>query len=134
VRILIVEDDYSSRFLMQELLEPHGVCHSVVNGTEGIEAFKRAIEQDQPYDLICLDIMMPEKSGHEVLQAVRAMEQERGIFLGDGAKVIMTTALGDAKSILAAFNAQCESYLVKPITKQKLEEQMRKLGLIGESD
>jgi two-component system chemotaxis response regulator CheY len=42
----------------------------------------------------------------------------------------MTTALGDSRNVMGAFRAGCEAYLVKPIRKERLLEEMEKLGLL----
>ncbi|MBK7189621.1 MAG: response regulator [bacterium] len=54
------------------------------------------------YDLICLDIMMPGMSGQEALEAIRKLEIEHDIHVGQGARVIMTTALEDHKAVRQA--------------------------------
>ena len=87
MKTLIVEDDFTSRLLMQAILSPYGECHIAVNGREAIQAFRLARAQGHPYDLVCLDIMMPEMDGHAVLKALRAAEEAEGILIGDGAKV-----------------------------------------------
>jgi len=129
MKCLIVEDDFVARTLLQKLLSNVSECHIAVNGQEAVKAFTAALNEGEPYDLICLDIMMPEMDGHQVLQAVRHLEDERGIWGSDGVRVIMTTALGDSKNIMAAFSKGCEAYIVKPLTKAKLFNEMDKLGL-----
>ena len=58
------------------------------------------------------------------------IEEEQGIYGLDGVKVIMTTALGDSKNVMGAFRTGCEAYIVKPLKKGKLLEEIEKLGLI----
>ena len=132
MRTLVVEDDFTSRKLMQHLLQPYGEYDIAVNGKEAVEAFCRALEQGQRYDLICLDIMMPGMDGHEALKAIRKIEEASGIHGLNGVKVFMTTALDDPKSILGAFKSQCEAYLVKPIEKQRLVKELTNHGLLEE--
>ena len=88
MKSLIVEDDFSSRFLLQGLLEPYGDCHVAVNGREAVSAYRMALDAGQPYDLVCLDIMMPEMDGHAALKEIRAMEESKGIDSTHGAKII----------------------------------------------
>jgi len=131
MKSLIVEDDFTTRLLMQKFLAPYGESHVAINGEEAIAAFTSAINSVDPYQLICLDIMMPEMNGHAVLQEIRAIEESRKILLGDGAKVIMTTALGDMDNKLAAVNEFCDAYLVKPIDRKKLLDLIQSFGLIS---
>lgn len=132
MKILIVEDEFVSRTLLQEILSPYGVCHAASNGLECLVAFKQALDDKAPYDLVCLDIMMPELDGQEALKQIRQIEQERGIGGKDLVKVIMVTALGDAKNIMKSFmKGQCEAYLTKPIDSDKVVETCSKLGLLS---
>ena len=133
MKCLIVEDDFTARKLLQIYLSDYADCFVAVNGHEAVEAVRQAQEEGQPYDLICLDIMMPAMDGREALEAIRVVEKEYGIGGLDGAKVIMTTALDDSKNIMGAFRSGCEAYIVKPIRKAKLLEQMEELGLLTES-
>lgn len=58
MKSLIVEDDFTSRLLMQKFLAPYGESHVAVNGKEAVAAFKNAISLGEPYHLVCLDIMI----------------------------------------------------------------------------
>ena len=130
MKTLIVEDDFTSRLLLQEILKNYGAVHIAVNGKEAVAAACTAMDAGEPYNLICLDIMMPEMNGMDALKEIRGTEQARGILLTRGAKVIMTTALDGAKNIMEAFQGLCDAYLVKPIAKPALIKQMHRLGLI----
>ena len=115
MRTLIVEDDFTSRLLLQSFLARYGECHIAVNGKEAVAAFRAAQESGQPYDLICMDIMMPEMDGQTAAKEIRALEEARGTLSTDGVKIIMTTALDDVKNVIASFKALCDAYLFKPI-------------------
>lgn len=130
VRVLIVEDDFVSRRLMQRLLEPYGECDIAVNGIEAVKVFRLALDEGKAYDLLCLDIMMPGMDGQEVLREIRSIEQQRGIPPGREAKVIMTTALSDRANVLASKESKCVAYLVKPIDRKRLLRELAALGLI----
>ena len=129
MKCLIVEDDFTARKLMQIYLSEFGKCFVAVNGKEAVQAVTQAFDEDEPYDLIALDIMMPEMDGIEALKAIRNLEKERGITGPDTVKVIMTTAKGQSQDIFDAFNTGCEAYLIKPIRKPDLVDEIRKLGL-----
>jgi two-component system chemotaxis response regulator CheY len=130
MKTLVVDDDFVCRKLLQTILSKHGECDIAVNGREALEAFRLASEEGRPYDLICLDIMMPGMDGHEVLRIIRDVEDRSGIKGLDGAKVIMTTALSDYENVRKAFREQCEGYIPKPIDKDKLLDLLRSLALV----
>jgi two-component system chemotaxis response regulator CheY len=105
-------------------LSRYGACHVAVNGREAVEAFRAALEHGQPYDLICMDIMMPEMGGREAVRQVRALEEARGVNSTHGAKIIMTTAVDDLQEVIRCFQELCDSYLVKPLDLARLLGQM----------
>lgn len=131
MKALVVEDDPTSRFYLQEILTPYGEIHSCVDGEEAIQAYQRAVEQGKPYQLICLDVMMPSTSGVEALHGIREAEGSLNRGKAPAAKILMTTALDDSKTVVSAFREQCDGYLVKPINRAKLIDSLRTLGLIG---
>jgi len=128
MKALVVDDDVTSRLILQQLLLAYGPCDIVRSGKEALAALQAA-ERD-PYDLICLDIMMPEMDGHAVLKAIRASEKAMGRTPDKAARIIMTTALSDGENVVSAIREQCDAYLVKPIGKNKLHAELRGLGLV----
>ena len=132
-RFLIVDDEEHCRKLLSAFLEPYGQCDYAHNGHEAVTAVRLAIEDEEPYDAICLDIMMPDMDGHHALPAIRRMEERHGIFGSDGAKVIMVTALRDSLHCIQSFREGCESYVTKPVSESAVLERMHELGVIKDS-
>ena len=130
MKSLIAEDDRTSRMVMEEFLSMYGPSRAVESGSEALEVFYDAYESGDPFDLVCLDIMMPDLNGHNVLVKIREFENEKGVGGLKGAKVVMTTALSDAKNVVQAFKEQCEGYLIKPVTLTALQEKLEELELI----
>lgn len=130
MRILIAEDDFASRMYILELLSKYGTCDITVDGIEALEAFLLALEEGNPYDLICLDIMMPKVDGMKTLKAIRDIEKQKGIENNNRSKIIMTTALNDSDFVMNSFDCGCEAYATKPINTEKLIEVLKKLKLI----
>ncbi|MGI6622071.1 MAG: response regulator [Acetivibrionales bacterium] len=130
MRILIAEDDLASRKVISRFLSNYGECDITIDGMEALEAFMMAWDEGRPYDLICLDIMMPELDGVKTLKAIRDIENQRGVEEAKRAKIIMTTALNDKDSVFNAFETGCEAYAAKPLNMDKLVEVMKKLNLI----
>jgi two-component system, chemotaxis family, chemotaxis protein CheY len=131
MKTLIVEDDFISRVLLQKLLTPYGPCHLAANGREGLEAFTLALMEGKPYDLICLDIMMPEMDGQEVLKNLRRLEKEEGVQADHQTRVFMTTAVDSMDHVMKAYyRGGCTTYLVKPIDKGRLLDALREYKLL----
>lgn len=131
MKILIAEDDEISRKIITKILSRFGACDTVVDGGEAVEAFKLALEDNAPYDLLCLDIMMPDIDGQEALKQIRSIERQMGIRGSQEVKVIMLTALDDAHSVVEAYyRGGATAYLVKPIQTEKLLSELKQLGLI----
>jgi two-component system chemotaxis response regulator CheY len=132
MRILIAEDDYVSRKFLFKLLSQYGECDVTVDGMEAIEVFLMSLEDEKYYDLVCLDIMMPEVDGIKVLKTIRKFELERNVPKEKHTKIIMTTALNQTDEVLEAFDSGSEGYAVKPIDTDKLLEVLTKMGIIKE--
>lgn len=130
MKILLAEDDFATRKFMADFLSKYGECDVTVDGMEAVDAFMMALEDEAPYDLVCLDIMMPVMDGYQALMGIRNLEKERGIAPEDGVKVIMATALNDEKNVKMAFDLGCTIYSGKPIDKERFEMGIKKLGLI----
>lgn len=130
MRALIVEDDKISAKVLESILKKYADCQVAPNGQLGYDYFCDAFESGNPFDLICLDIMMPEVDGQELLLAIREYEESNNIFDEKGAKIIMTSALSDPSNLYMATASNCSDYLTKPITKKRLIKVLKKIGLI----
>ncbi|NLL76242.1 MAG: response regulator transcription factor [Clostridiales bacterium] len=130
MKILLVEDDFASRKFMGKYLSRFGDCDITVDGKEAIDAFVMALTENNPYQLVCLDVMMPEMDGYQVLSEIRQIEAKQGISEDKAVKVIMTTALNEEKNVKKAFDLNCTAYSAKPINTEKFEILLKKIGLI----
>lgn len=132
LRILIVDDDFISRALLQELLSSYGDCHLVTNGREAIEILLDSyLPGSQRFDLVCLDIMMPEVDGHQVLRTVRRIEEDKEIGGKESTKIVMVTRLDDVKNMMDAIVVgRCEGYLSKPVERNILLDMLKQMQLI----
>lgn len=130
MRILIAEDDMISRKFLSKFLSKYGECDIVVDGMEALDAYLISVKENSPYDVICLDIMMPKVDGVKVLKAIRDFEKQRGIATDRKVKIIMITALDDTEYVHKAFELGCEAYAAKPIDTDKLIEVMKNLKIV----
>lgn len=115
---------------MLRFLSKYGECDVTVDGTEAVDAFTMALENEEGYDLVCLDIMMPVLDGYQALRAIREVEKEKNIPEDKRVKVIMTTALNEGRNVTKAFELGCNAYAGKPIDQDKFENVLRKLELL----
>ena len=130
MKVLIVDDNQEFCEIVEAFLQPYAECDIAVNGNQGIESFRSSIEQGKLYDLVCLDIKMPEMDGHQVLEAIRKIEKDKGYAEIDNVKVIMVSALGDYKNIMDAYSEHCDAYVQKPVGRRDFLGEVARLGLI----
>ena len=130
-RILIVDDIKNNRFVLEAFLKDFGRLEVAEHGREAFEAYQQSRLDQDPYDLILLDIMMPVMDGQTALKTIRLYETKEGIAEKDQVKVIMVSALGDYDNVLKSYKeGQAEEYIVKPVTKAKTIDAVEKaLGL-----
>ncbi|MCU0428023.1 MAG: response regulator [Candidatus Kapabacteria bacterium] len=127
--ILLLEDDLVSATVLQEILGEYGECTLTNNGAETIRLFDEAISLGKAYNLVSLDIMVPEINGQEVLAHIRQTERKRGLYRPVASKVMMTTALGDFGNIRTAYKHDCDRYLPKPLSREVVTSALRSMGI-----
>ncbi len=127
MRILVTDDDFVSRNILHAILLPYGRCSLATDGTAALDAFTSAHEAGDPFDLIFIDVQMPEMDGHETLKRIRVAETEMALPEDSRVKAIMVTASRDVKNVIAAKESRCEAYLVKPVEKERLLDELRRL-------
>lgn len=130
MKILIAEDDYVSRRFLFEFLSKYGTCDITVDGMEALDAFLLALEDGKPYDLICLDVMMPKIDGLKALKAIRDIEKQKGIDEGKTARIVITTALANTSEDFQASDTVNEAYVPKPVDTMRLLDTIKRFGLI----
>lgn len=132
MKLLLADDDSTTRSILRRLLEHLGPAELTVavDGPTALDAVRFASESDKPYDLILLDIMMPVRSGHDVLRELRRLERIKGIPPHRKTKVIVVTALANQPNVVDAIKLGCNGYLIKPITRTKLFESLERLKMI----
>ena len=95
MKILIAEDDRLSRTFLEEFMKEYGTCDSAEDGMAALDYYLDSLNKGEPYDLLCLDIMMPKVDGLKVLKVIRGLEKQHNIPVGQHLKVIMMTAIAD---------------------------------------
>jgi two-component system chemotaxis response regulator CheY len=130
MRFLIVDDEQTTRNMNVVLLTDFAECEEATSGSEALAKVKDAYEMNAPYDLILLDIVMPEMDGHATGKAIRDFEKGLGISADKRIKIVMVTALNSPQAAMDSFStAQSAAYVVKPVTRESLLGVIAKLGL-----
>jgi two-component system cell cycle response regulator len=112
VRILIAEDDATSRLVLAAVLKKHG--HEIVTTVDGDEAWQAMQLPDAP-KLAILDWMMPGLAGVEVCRRIRSLNSDEPPYL------ILLTSLGEKADIVAGLDAGADDYLAKPFDSGELK-------------
>ena len=125
MKILIIDDDPVCQTLFQLSLKHLGRCDTANCGREAVSAFENALVNNDRYDLITLDIVMPDMNGRESLDAIRNLEKKHSLDnASDAVKVIIVTSMDDPDSFFEAIEDGCEA-VAKPVTKKELLEKIR---------
>lgn len=131
MRILIVEDELVSRTKMETIVETFGECRMAENGRQAMEMFQKASDVDEHFQLVTLDIEMPDMTGTEVLQRMRQFESGQGLSRDQGTKIVMVTSQSDQSQVLTCIQSGCDDYIAKPFDICIIREKLARLGLIG---
>ncbi len=131
MKILVVDDEVVSREKMEFFMKSYGDCETADTAKGCLKAFSAALVKGEPFDLISLDIMMPDSDGLRTLIKLRTLEKEIQAKTGKTltpTKVMMVTSRKDKKLILGCMKAGANHYLVKPADKASIKEKMKVMG------
>ena len=111
-KVLVVDDHVPTRVLIKTILEAEkSETFEVLEAGTGTECLK-AVDKAGPFDLVLLDVNLPDMDGYEVCRALRHVDK--------GMPIVFVTAKGDLKDYTAGREAGADSYLVKPIARAAL--------------
>lgn len=105
-KILVVEDEYKIRKIINSYLKDDYLISEAEDGKEALKLFA-----DDEFDLIILDLMLPEISGEEVCQKIRQVSET---------PIIMLTAKSSEENKIEGFNYGADDYLTKPFSPREL--------------
>lgn len=120
LNILVIDDELAMRDLLRRLLERDG--HFVViasDGLEGINAFKHALSQNKPFDLVITDFGMPQMNGGQVTKAIKSLSPSTPVILISG---------WDSRSSIDAETLNFVDWILdKPTTRRDLQNALKKV-------
>ncbi|MDD2670991.1 MAG: HDOD domain-containing protein [Syntrophales bacterium] len=129
MKILVVDDEIVSRKKMEKIMSSFGECAAVDSGPAALREFEAAIDAGEPFNLIALDISMPEMDGTEVLYRLKVLQQEKNIPIEHMPIIIIVTAQSDRDTVVTCIQAGCDSYIVKPFDRNIIASKLEELGV-----
>ena len=130
MRILVIDDEFAALKKLEVLLSEHGDCDAATNAAQAKELFAQAIKEGNPYDLITIDIGLPDTSGLELLKFFSLLESKSPKL---ASKKIMVTGSAEADDVLDA-SKYCNGYITKPIKREVLSQKLNQLGIESGSE
>ena len=130
MKTLTVDDEMVSRKKMKKILDGFGECEACSTGSEALDLFRGALEKNDPFDLITLDISMPGIDGTGVLYEIRKIENEFGVPKEERIKVMMVTSRSDKATITTCLQAGCNDYVLKPFDRGLMLRKLENLGIL----
>ncbi|HOM28501.1 MAG TPA: response regulator [Deltaproteobacteria bacterium] len=128
MRILIVEDEQTNRMILDRILTSYGEVTLCEDGQEALDAFTKAHSDGYPYDLVCMDFMLPNMDGRDTVARIRDMESSMGIAMPNKVKILMITGLSSLESEYGDISSLSDAVLQKPFKKSEVEEIVERMG------
>jgi two-component system, chemotaxis family, chemotaxis protein CheY len=127
MRSLVIDDEFVALAKMASMLATLGESDAATNGEQALDLFIKALKDGKPYDLITIDINMPDMNGLTLLGRLHAEEKVRNC---PKSRKIIVTAESRASNVRAALACDCDGFLVKPVRRATLLEKLTTLNLI----
>lgn len=120
MRSLVIDDEPIARLQLRLLLESRGPVDEAPDAIAGLQRIRDAIADNDPFDLVCIDLSMPGPSGIDAIKMVKDVDQK--LRRGKHTNVVVVTASDDQKDMRAALQQHVDGYLLKPVTPGQIVE------------
>jgi len=127
MKILVIDDEYVALSRMVKLFSRWGEAVGATNGAQAKEMVEKAMQIGTPYDIISIDIELPDSDGLELLNQLRSIEERYHPENPWYSKKIIISAKSKHDNIQKALALGCDDFLVKPVSLTTLEEKMKHL-------
>jgi len=115
MKVLVIDKDTATSKVFEELPIDIAELQALHSGDAAIRGVKTALKRRDPFELIAIDIDLPDMNGRNVTLEIRKIEQEWSIPAEKRAFIITVTAQADEKSVKTSFAAGCNAFIVKPL-------------------
>lgn len=127
MKILVVDDEYVALSRMVKLFSRWGDAEGATNSAQALDMTKEALSAGTPYDIISIDIELPDSDGLELMKKLRVAEEEANRESPWYSKKIIISAKSKHDNIQKALALGCDDFMVKPVSLSTLEEKMKHL-------
>ncbi len=124
-KVLIVDDEVSCRSIIQRILSKDFECILAEDGQTAAKIFSQEVHKGKAFDLVILDLMLPDMYGLELMKLIKAAE-ETGMI--DNSKVLVLSGVDGSQQVVDAYENGVDGYLTKPINAGELKTELGKLG------
>jgi len=130
MKVLLLEDVRLIQKLITNFLGDLAVVDTAENGLSAMRMVQESIKKDERYDVIFLDVLIPDLNGLQVLKEIRKAEAENNIAPEKRSKIIMVSTITDENTVKKALAEGCDGYIAKPFSKDRLLTELKSLKLI----
>ncbi len=127
MKSLVIEDSKLVGLIMQETLEKYGPCDIAFNPVDGFNKYVTSVANNNPYDVIFLDIIMPIYNGYQLLEMIRNYENNKDT---KHSTIIIVSGLYDDDSKKKAIKLGADAYFIKPFNINEINSFFKEKGLI----
>lgn len=129
MKMLIVDDQMTTRMLLRCMLETYGEVVEAQAGREAVAMFTTELAGEQPFDLVCVDLGLPDIDGNAVLEQLRAAEVQQRV--ATPATIVMVTGNVSDEARDAALERSADAYLTKPVSYEAMFALLGRIGVVS---
>ena len=126
LKILAIDDEFAALTKMKAMLSTFGECEVATSGAQTIDLIREAIQEGKYFDLITIDIELPDIDGIALLSEILREEKQYNLC----AVKLMVSASSTPSNVCRAKKQNCDGFLVKPIKKDILHQKLHTLGVL----
>lgn len=134
MKTLIVDDVASNQVILKYMLQDYGPCFIADNGQQAIDLFTEMLREGKPFDLVLMDVQMPDIDGLTALKEIRALEKlvyGEEVPFSRYSKIIMVTCNTEPSVVMESLmKLNANAFIPKPVDKKTLLAKLAKQGLI----
>ncbi len=130
INALIVEDVFLIQRVIERFIEPYGVFTVSNNGKEALKKYAEFFFNGNAFNLVCLDIYLPEMNGLDVLSNIRKFEDEIKLKSEERCKIIIISSVTHPATVQQAYKLGCDYYVAKPFSKEDIVNALKKIKMI----